>query len=162
MRLTIILSLAAVLTLGLNGCGYQLKGSDSALNHSVNLVVNSENDEYGVAESLSAMAKHGASIDAAELVVDLSNTNVTRRALSYDSSIAVAQYSVEMTIWVRVTDAQGKELSAIQPIRTSGVYDFDRDNVLAREHEQRILEQELADKLAKQVLTLTQMLASKQ
>jgi outer membrane lipopolysaccharide assembly protein LptE/RlpB len=157
MRLTIMLTLAAAL---LGGCGYQLKGSDSPLNTPLSLSITTQGDDLGIEESLSQLAQQLPSADSAVINVSLSNAMVTRRPLSYDSGVTAAQYAVEMVVWVQMADAKGGELASLQPVRVNGVYSYDRNYALAKEHEQRQLEQDLADKLAKQILTQAQMLVS--
>lgn len=152
---------ALIATSLLAGCGYQLKGTNSALSQPIDVTLRSDAPQVGIVKSLTPMLDQLQADGAPKLMVDLANAQINRRALSYDSGVSAAQYAIEMVVWVTVTNQQGKQLATMQPMRATAVYSYDRNYALAKEHEQRLVEAGLADQLAKQIVTLCQMLAQR-
>ena len=87
--------------------------------------------------------------DRASAVVDILDDAVTRRVLSVSAQNRPTEYQVTYTVRFRVTAGDdGKELLAPQQIVTVRSYSFDESLLLAKEHEEAILQQAMGQDLA--------------
>jgi LPS-assembly lipoprotein len=73
---------------------------------------------------------------------------VTRRVLSVSAQNRPTEYQVTYTVRFRVTAGGGKELLAPQQVVTVRSYSFDESLLLAKEHEEAILQQAMGQDLA--------------
>ncbi|HEX5208101.1 MAG TPA: LPS assembly lipoprotein LptE [Steroidobacteraceae bacterium] len=86
--------------------------------------------------------------DRASAVVDILDDAVTRRVLSVSAQNRPTEYQVTYTVRFRVTGGGGKELLAPQQVVTVRSYSFDESLLLAKEHEEAILQQAMGQDLA--------------
>ena len=102
-----------------------------------------------------ALLSNGAQLTAernqASAVVSILRDNVSRRVLSVSATNQPNQYEVTYTVGFTVS-AAGKELLPPQEVSATRTYSFDERILLAKNHEEEILRQDMARDLADMVM----------
>ena len=102
-----------------------------------------------------ALLSNGAQLtperDQASAVVSILRDNVSRRVLSVSATNQPNQYEVTYTVGFSVS-AAGKELLPPQEVSATRTYSFDERILLAKNHEEEILRQDMARDLADMVM----------
>jgi LPS-assembly lipoprotein len=102
-----------------------------------------------------ALLSNGAQLtpekDKASAVVSILRDSVARRVLSVSATNQPNQYEVTYTVGFAVS-AAGKELLPAQEISATRTYSFDERLLLAKNHEEEILRQDMARDLADMVM----------
>ena len=102
-----------------------------------------------------ALLSNGAQLtpekEKASAVVSILRDSVARRVLSVSATNQPNQYEVTYTVGFAVS-AAGKELLPPQEISATRTYSFDERLLLAKNHEEEILRQDMARDLADMVL----------
>ena len=89
--------------------------------------------------------------DEASAVVSVLRDSVARRVLSVSATNQPNQYEVTYTVGFSVS-AAGKELLPPQELSATRTYSFDERLLLAKNHEEEILRQDMARDLADMVM----------
>ena len=87
----------------------------------------------------------------ATAIVDILQDTVTRRVLSVTAQNRPAEYQVTYTVRFAVT-AGGREILPPQQVSSMRSYSFDESFLLAKEHEEAILQQAMGQDLADVVM----------
>ena len=147
-------SLAVVLLLTAGGCGFHLRsyGFGGAVD-SYALVGRTNLD---VASSLRRQLQQ-AGVDEvspgeAALVLELLDQRRDQRSVSTTGGARAAEYETTLAVQYRVLDKTGKELVEPTWIERQRVYRIDRANIVGTSGERSILERELIDDVAGQML----------
>jgi len=102
-----------------------------------------------------ALLSNGAQLtaerDQASAVVSILRDSVSRRVLSVSATNQPNQYEVTYTVGFTV-NAAGKELLPPQEVSATRTYSFDERILLAKNHEEEILRQDMARDLADMVM----------
>jgi LPS-assembly lipoprotein len=102
-----------------------------------------------------ALLSNGAQLtperDRASAVVSILHDSVSRRVLSVSATNQPNQYEVTYTVAFSVS-AAGKELLPPQEVSATRTYSFDERILLAKNHEEEILRQDMARDLADMVM----------
>ena len=102
-----------------------------------------------------ALLSNGAQLtpqrDQASAVVSILRDSVARRVLSVSATNQPNQYEVTYTVGFTVS-AAGKELLPPQEVSATRTYSFDERILLAKNHEEEILRQDMARDLADMVM----------
>jgi LPS-assembly lipoprotein len=102
-----------------------------------------------------ALLSNGAQLtperDQASAVVSILRDSVSRRVLSVSATNQPNQYEVTYTVGFSVS-AAGKELLPPQEVSATRTYSFDERILLAKNHEEEILRQDMARDLADMVM----------
>ena len=102
-----------------------------------------------------ALVSNGAQLtpqkEKASAVVSILRDNVSRRVLSVSATNQPNQYEVTYTVGFSVS-AAGKELLPPQEVSATRTYSFDERILLAKNHEEEILRQDMARDLADMVM----------
>ena len=102
-----------------------------------------------------ALLSNGAQLtpekEKASAVVSILRDSVARRVLSVSATNQPNQYEVTYTVGFAVS-AAGKELLPPQEISATRTYSFDERLLLAKNHEEEILRQDMARDLADMVM----------
>jgi LPS-assembly lipoprotein len=102
-----------------------------------------------------ALLSNGAQLtperDKASAVVSILRDSVARRVLSVSATNQPNQYEVTYTVGFTVS-AAGKELLPPQEVSATRTYSFDERILLAKNHEEEILRQDMARDLADMVM----------
>jgi outer membrane lipopolysaccharide assembly protein LptE/RlpB len=91
-------------------------------------------------------------------------TSLRRREIegAVNAQVRVAEKSIVFTLLYRVVDVAGRDIVADQRLEVERVYRIDRNNLLASNSEQKLLETELLRNLAGQVVRGLVVVMSKQ
>lgn len=147
--------LAGAATL-LAGCGFHLEGRMPLPSVARRPYIEAPDEQSDFAQSLRReMLISGAhpvdSARQATATVDILRDVVTQRVLSVTAQNRPAEYEVTYSVRFAVS-AGGKELLPAEQVSASRSYSFDESLLLAKEHEQAILQQAMADDLAQIVM----------
>lgn len=142
--------LAATVLL-LAGCGFHLEGRVSLPQAMQRPYIEAPDQQSDFVQSLRRqMVISGAhpadSPDAASAVVHI-REGVVSRVLSVSAQNRPTEYQVTYTVTFSVT-AGGKQLLAPQQVSSMRSYSFDESLLLAKEHEESILQQAMGQDLA--------------
>jgi len=103
-----------------------------------------------------ALLSNGAQLtperDKASAVVSILRDSVARRVLSVSATNQPNQYEVTYTVGFSVSGPGGKELLPPQEVSATRSYSFDETLLLAKNHEEQILRQDMARDLADMVM----------
>ena len=168
-HLSTLLGVCALSVL-LHGCGFQLRGSD----------LGELNLDYRITGNLSGGAADATSVEFLQLLKqslnqvgaqELSSANVLIEITSLrreeiegavNAQVRVTEKSVVFTLMYRVVDVNGGDIVADQRLQIERVYRIDRNNLLASNSEQKLLETELLRNLAGQLVRGLGVVMSKQ
>lgn len=149
--------LCLFLGLALAGCGFQLRGG------------------YGVPEAVQPLAlKCGPAVPAqlcrevkqqlardgveltgetgAAAILQLGNFRQERRATAVTARAAAAEYTLRQSVDLQLISADQKPLIATERVNSAVTYRYDETNVLAKQQEEKTLQNTLSGDLARQVL----------
>ena len=145
--------LAAVL---LAGCGFHLQGRTPLPAVVRQPFVEAPDRQSDFVQHLRhALLSNGAQLtaerDQASAVVSILRDSVSRRVLSVSATNQPNQYEVTYTMGFTV-NAAGKELLPPQEVSATRTYSFDERILLAKNHEEEILRQDMARDLADMVM----------
>jgi LPS-assembly lipoprotein len=136
----------------LAGCGFHLEGRVPLPRAMQRPYIEASDQQSDFVQSLRReMLISGArpvdSADQATAVVHILSDGVQRRVLSVSAQNRPTEYEVIYTVRFSVT-AAGKDLLAPQQLSSLRSYSFDESLLLAKEHEEAILQQAMGDDLA--------------
>ncbi len=142
----------AGIALLLSGCGFHLEGHVPLPQPIRHPYIEAPDQQSDFVQSLRRQmlisgARPVASRDQATAVLDILNDAVTRRVLSVTAQNRPAEYQVTYTVRFSVI-AGGKELLPPQQVSATRSYSFDESLLLAKEHEEAILQQAMGQDLA--------------
>ena len=147
-------ALAAVL---LGGCGFHLQGHTPLPPVVRTPFLEAPDRQSDFIQYLRhALLSNGAQLtperDKASAVVSILRDSVARRVLSVSATNQPNQYEVTYTVGFSVSAPGGKELLAPQEVSATRSYSFDETLLLAKNHEEQILRQDMARDLADMVM----------
>ncbi|MCU0976571.1 MAG: LPS assembly lipoprotein LptE [Steroidobacteraceae bacterium] len=154
--MTMLRAAVATLALALAGCGFQLRGTAELSPRMATPYVDVP-DRYTPFNAAleSALRASGAtpsrSREAASAVVRIHRDEVGRHVLSVTAQNTPAEYEVYYTVEYSVS-ANGEELLPPQSLTLTREYSYDETEVLAKQHEERLIREALARDLAGLVL----------
>jgi LPS-assembly lipoprotein len=151
LRFVAVLALAVAVA----GCGFHLRGR-TPLPESVSVVVVTGKDQELVAALEDALRVSGATlvtdIKQAKAVLETSDEKFERRVRTLDTRGKATSYRLHYTARYRLTGADGTALAKDRSVSAARDFDFDADQVLAKENEERDLREEMVEDLAQQIL----------
>ena len=153
-----------------HGCGFQLRGSDlGELNLDYRITGNLSG---GGADATSveflqllrqSLKQSGArEVNAGNVLIEITNLRRQEIEGAVNAQVRVAEKSIVFTLLYRVVDVTGRDIVADQRLEVERVYRIDRNNLLASNSEQKLLETELLRNLAGQVVRGLGVVMSKQ
>jgi LPS-assembly lipoprotein len=154
--MTLLRAAAAVLALALAGCGFQLRGSVELSPRMATPYLEVEDRHTPFSAALeSTLRSAGAALapsrEAASAVVRIHRDEAGRHVLSVTAQNTPAEYEVYYTVEYSVA-ANGEELLSPQSLTLTREYTYDETQVLAKQHEERLIREALARDLAGLVL----------
>lgn len=149
--------LCLILSLALAGCGFQLRGTSNVPEAIQPLALQcAEPIPDRLCRSIENQLELGdvrtADASSARVVLKLSDFRQDRRANAVTARAAAAEYTLRQSVGVEVISADDTPLLATERVSSSETYRYDETNVLAKQQEEDNLQNELADRLAQQVL----------
>ncbi len=150
-------SVVLVLILLCTACGFQLR-EDMDLPPEMARTRMVIDDEYSllarrVRSLLEQSGTRFVASDVATAFLEIPTNKVDIAVLTIGDNANVREYRVSHTVKFRVTDASGRELIRWQTIRQARELSFDAQNILAISREQEYLKQDLAETLARMLVT---------
>jgi LPS-assembly lipoprotein len=141
----------------LGGCGFHLQGHTPLPAVVRQPFVEAPDVQSDFVQYLRhALLSNGAQLtpekNQASAVVSILRDSVARRVLSVSATNQPNQYEVTYTVGFSVTAPGGKELLPPQEISATRTYSFDERILLAKNHEEEILRQDMARDLADMVM----------
>ncbi len=150
----ILLLLAA---LAVSACGFQLRGEARLPPEMANtqLVVDDENSTLArrVRTMLEQNGVRFTGGDDATAVLEIPLNRVVTEVLTIGDNARVQEYRITHTVSFRLTDSDGRELLPMQTLRQAREISFDEQKILAASREQEYLEKDLAETLARLLVT---------
>lgn len=158
----ILCLLAAVLLLG--GCGFQLRGDADLPAEMANTQLVIDDPYSTLARRLQSMLEQNGVrfVTGAEAtaILEVPRNQVSTDVLTIADNARVREYRVSHTVQFRLTDAEGVELMALQTLRLEREISFDEQKILASSREQEYLKEDLAENLARQMVTRLESLSA--
>lgn len=147
-----------VFLLMLAGCGFQLRGEANvpeALKTLYIQGINTQQDTLGL-HLKRALVRNGITVvddyqEGAAIFTVLEN-RYDRRVLSVGSNAQVREFELDAWVTFKVTDDKGEQLSDVQRVEASRDYQFDRDQILAMDEQERVLREDLNKQMVQSIL----------
>lgn len=145
--------LIGALVLTLSGCGFQLRGK-------ADLPPEMERTQMVVEDGNSTLARRVRTLleqngvrlvggDEATAILEIPFNEVVTSVLTIADNARVREYRVSHTVQFRLVDAEGNELLTTQTLSQTREISFDEQKILASSREQEYLKQDLAEDLAR-------------
>jgi len=149
-RLTVGLLAVALVC---SACGFQLRG-DASLPPEMAKTQMVIADEYStLARRVRVMLEQsGVSFvngDEATAILEIPTNRVVTDVLTIGDNARVKEYRITHTVSFRLVDTDGRELLALQTLRQAREISFDEQKILAASREQEYLKEDLAETLAR-------------
>ncbi|TGN40036.1 LPS-assembly lipoprotein LptE [Marinobacter confluentis] len=149
--------LCLIVSLALAGCGFQLRGASNVPEAVQPLALQCETpipDRLcrAIKNQLELGSVRIADADSAKAVLRLSEFRQERRANAVTARAAAAEYTLRQSVGVEVISADQTPLLATERVTSAETYRYDETNVLAKQREEDTLQDQLAERLAQQIL----------
>lgn len=146
-----ILFLAVIL---LAGCGWHMRGSDSAATHIKTLNIASA-QTYGKLERAIRSEMRLQRIEEGGddgWTLTILDRNIRQNLLAYNDSINAAMFEIELTAHFTVTNAQGETIIAPNTERVVRPYEPNNNRALATDREAALMKTEAYNEMAANIL----------
>ena len=152
----VCLTLVLAATL-LAACGFQLRG-DADLPAEMARTQMVVADEYStLARRVRVMLEQNGvqfvSGEAATAVLEIPTNRVVTEVLTIGDNARVKEYRIVHTVQFRLSTTEGQELMSLQTLRQAREISFDEQKILAASREQEYLKEDLAETLARLMVT---------
>lgn len=138
-----------------SGCGFHLRGR-LPISDALSVIAVDSGDAELRARMVEALETAGASIvvdkDAAKAVLKLHDISYKRKVRSIDTRGKVNGYTLTYSLKYTVTNKGGKNLRKSVPIRIERDFNFDSDQVLQKESEERVLREDMLDDISQRII----------
>lgn len=150
--LVIVLALALV-----SACGWRLRGTVAMPAGLETLYVNEGGDSQRLASSLrDLLTANNVTVaeqeSAAQLVINLLAYDEERRVVAVGDNTLVTEYELIAETEFSIEDGQGNTLLPADRISLIRSYEYDQDNVLGKEEEERLIQEEMRRETAQQII----------
>ena len=143
--------------LAVAGCGFQLRGSANIPASLQTMYVQGVNMQQGLGLELKrGLTRNGVTVlsdyqqDSA--VLTILDNKFERRVLSVGSDAKVSEYELHGIVTFKVSDGEGKVLADSQTVEALRDYQFDQNQVLGKDEEERLLKEQLNQQLVQSIL----------
>ncbi len=154
MKKLIIAFIAATMV---SACGWHLRGHSSTP-LDINSVYITAEDSYGplvssLKQSLASVQVADAEKSSdAQYTITLSNEQLDRRTVSVGNDALAAEYELTLSVDYAIQDREGNILSKKSTASSLRAYDFDRNAVVAKNEEERLIISEMRNNVVQQIL----------
>ncbi|MEE4294893.1 MAG: LPS assembly lipoprotein LptE [Xanthomonadales bacterium] len=149
--------LIAVFLLSLAGCGFQLRGKADLPPEmaQTQMIVDDANSTLArrVRTLLEQNGVTFVSGAKATAILEIPLNEVVTSVLTIADNARVREYRISHTVQFRLTAADGRELLTSQTLRQTREISFDEQKILASSREQEYLKQDLAEDLARLIVS---------
>lgn len=157
MRRTGTLFALMLVLLSLGACGFQLRG-DADLPPEMSMTQMVVADEYStLARRVRIMLEQNGvkfvNGKEATAVLEIPTNRVVTEVLTIGDNARVKEYRIIHTVQFRLTTPGGQELMSLQTLRQAREISFDEQKILAASREQEYLKEDLAETLARLLVT---------
>ncbi len=152
MRFLAVWLIAGIL---ISGCGFHLRGK-IPLSESLSLVAVESSDNSLRQEMIEALEGAGASVvedaAAARAVLKLHDIKYERNVRTLDTRGKVNGYRLIYSVRYTVTGQDGAELRKSTPLRLERDFNFDSNQLLQTENEERVLREDMIRDMAQRII----------
>ncbi len=146
-----------VLVLLCTACGFQLR-EDMELPPEMAQTRMVVNDEYSLlARRVRVLLEQSGatfvSSENATAFLEIPTNSVVTEVLTVGDNARVREFRITHTVKFRVTDTDGQDIIPLQTMRQAREISFDEQKILASSREQEYLKQDLAETLARMLVT---------
>lgn len=142
-----------ILTSSLSGCGFQLRGQQSHSLALSELSISSESEDITINYLQQRLQRAGVSIsDGFSTTLHLSDFDVNKRTIAYDSRGKTARLELTKSLLIRVTGHNKKLLLPETTLSTRQTYDYVETLVSGKDEERALLEKEMSATLADMII----------
>ena len=145
------------LVLVIAGCGFHLRGTATIPASLQTLYVQGVNMQQGLGLELKrGLTRNGVTVlsnyQQGSAVLTILDSKFQRRVLSVGSDAKVSEYELHGTVTFKVSDGEGKVLADSQTVEAQRDYQFDQNQVLGKDEEERLLKEQLNQQLVQSIL----------
>ena len=156
--------LTAVAILLLSGCGFQLRETAElpAEMQQTQLLIADEYSQLGRRVRILLEQAGIKLVDQSKAtgILEIPKNEVLTEVLSIGDSARVREYRITHTVQFGLTDSAGVELVPLQTISQSRDISFDEQQILAVSREQEYVREDLADTLARRLVSRLEIVGS--
>jgi len=154
LKTTLVLLLTACL---ISACGWRLRGSvalpDGLSAVKLNLANNPDDFERTLKQLLTA---NGVTLvesgETAQMVMNIGKIDESRRVGGTGSNTLATEYELEKEVQFSVEDNLGNLLLPEDTISSIRTYEFDQNDAVSMEEEQRLIQREMYSDMAQQIV----------
>jgi len=140
-----------------SACGFQLRGDASLPPEMAHTQMVISNDYSALARQIRMLLEqNGVKFvvgEEATAILEIPQDQLVTEVLTIADNARVREYRLTHTVRFRLTDAEGRELRSGQTLQQSREISFDEQKILATSREQEYLRQDLAETLARLLVT---------
>lgn len=153
LRRSLVLALSALL---IGGCGWRLRGS-MTLPPDIDAVYLQGANAPLLVESMEELLRTNqvtvvGGPSQAQLIIDIQRYDEERRVVSVGANTRVSEYELIVEATFSISDAQGREILPAGEASVIRSYQYDQNNILAMEAEERLIRDEMRRELARQII----------
>jgi LPS-assembly lipoprotein len=157
MKHYLLKSSTVFLLLVIAGCGFHLRGTATIPASLYTLYVQGVNMQQGLGHELKrALTRNGVTVrndyQQGTAVLTILDNRFQRRVLSVGSDAKVSEYELHGIVTFKVSDGDGKVLADSQTVEARRDYQFDQNQVLGKDEEERLLKEQLNQQLVQSIL----------
>lgn len=152
LRRSLVLGLAFLLVAG---CGWRLRGSmtlpadiDAIYLQGSGALILEEMAELLKSSQITVVDRPSQ----AQLIINVQRYDEERRIVAVGANTRVSEYELTVAATFSISNAQGHELLPTNEVSLIRSYDYDQNNILAMEAEERLIRQEMRRELARQII----------
>lgn len=147
-----------LLVLNLTACGFHLRGDADVPELLQSLYVQGvdlRQNAFGL-ELKRALTRNGVKVldsyQEGTSILTILDNRYNKRVLSVGTDAKVREYELEAVVRYKVTDDKGQIIQEQQTVEARRDYQFDSDQVLASDEQERVLREDLNKQLAQSLL----------
>jgi len=157
MKRFLLKSSTVFLVLVIAGCGFHLRGTATIPASLQTLYVQGVNMQQGLGLELKrGLTRNGVTVlsdyQQGSAVLTILDSKFERRVLSVGSDAKVSEYELHGIVNFKVSDGDGKVLADSQTVEAQRDYQFDQNQVLGKDEEERLLKEQLNQQLVQSIL----------
>ncbi|MCB1667769.1 MAG: LPS assembly lipoprotein LptE [Porticoccaceae bacterium] len=149
-----------------SGCGWHLRGHNDALQNVQSVHISGRNLQSPLIQTLKRDLK---SIDvvlstdaaSAQYSIIILDERSSRRTATVSASARVAEYQLTEEVDLLILGADGIQQMPRTTLTLERVFEFDEDNVLAKDDEMELLRHEMRANLSRQIIDRLRLISSR-
>jgi len=150
-------ALSAIFTGLITGCGWQLRGQTALPEGTENIFVSAA-DSHGKLMGEFTQLLNANQVNAvgspkeAQYSIYIEREDEDKRTVSVGNSTLAAEYELTMKVDYRIESATGTLLVPKATAQVARSYEYDRNDVIAKDEEERLIKAEMRRNLVQQIL----------